>query len=70
MIAIASAACKQTTRIKRALLIFLSVALKTGYRFLSRKATLKPNPTATNIQFRKLSGDQAIKATGIHMRFE
>ena len=52
------------------MLVCLSVALKTGYRFLNKNVTLRPNPIPTNTQFRMLMGDQAIRATGIQMRFE
>ena len=70
LIAIASPACRQTTIINNILLICLSVALRTGYRFLSRNATLIPNPAATNTRFRIVIGDHDIRATGIHIRFE
>jgi hypothetical protein len=52
------------------LLVFLSVALKTGYKFRNKKATLRPNPTPTKSQLRSVNGDHEIRATGIQMRFE
>jgi hypothetical protein len=70
LIAIASPACRQTTKTSKTLLVCLSVALKTGYRFRNKKATLRPNPTPTNTQFKIVMGDHEISATGIQMRFE
>ena len=70
LIAIAKPAWRQTTRISNALLVCLSVALSTGYRFRSRNATLSPKPTPTKTKLRMAIGDQEIKATGIQMRFE
>ncbi len=70
LIAIANPACKQTTKTSNALLVCLSVALNTGYRFLSKKATLRPNPTPTKTQFSTVIGDHDIRATGIQIKFE
>ena len=47
LIAMAKPACRQTTKMSSALLVCLSVALRTGYKFLKRKATLTPKPTPT-----------------------
>lgn len=68
--AIDSPACRATTAINSILLVCLSVALNTGYKFLSKKATLSPNPTPTNTQFRIVIEDHEMRATGIQMRFE
>lgn len=51
------------------MLVCLSVALRTGYRFLNKKATLKPKPTPTNTRFKIVIGDQEMRATGIQIRF-
>jgi hypothetical protein len=66
----AKPAWRITTKIRRNLLVCLSVALRTGYRLRSRKVTLRAKPTPTKIQFRSVSGDHEIRATGIQMRFE
>lgn len=60
--------CSTTTTISMALLTCFSVALKTGYRFRSKKAVLIPKPTATKHQFRRSTGDQEIRATGTQRR--
>jgi hypothetical protein len=70
LIAIANPAWRTTTNISKILLVFLSVALKTGYKFRNKKATLRPNPTPTKSQLRSVNGDHEIRATGIQMRFE
>ena len=41
-----------------------------GTSFLSRKATERPNPTATKIQLSRVMLDQLIRATGIQIRLE
>lgn len=56
--------------ISNILLVCLSVALNTGYKFLNKKATLKPNPTATNMMLRSVIDDHEMSATGIQIRFE
>ena len=45
LIAIANPACSTTTAMTRILLIFASVTLTTGHRFLTRNTTLTTNPT-------------------------
>jgi len=47
LIAIAKPACNNTTTTNSIWLIFFSVALMTGYKFLSRKKTLTPYPSPT-----------------------
>lgn len=50
------------------LLTWRSVALRTGYKLRSKKATEMPKPTPTNTQFRIEMGDQLMHATGIQTR--
>lgn len=52
LIAMAKPACKTNTTISRILLVFASVELRTGYKFLSRKNTLAAKPSATNTKLR------------------
>lgn len=61
--------CKATTMTKRTLLVLTSVALSTGYRFLTKKTPEAASPTATKTQFRIETGDQEIRATGIQIKF-
>lgn len=68
--ATASAACRTTTRIKRILLAFASVAFKTGYKFLRRKNTVQAKPTPTSAQLSAVNGLQLTSATAIQTRFE
>lgn len=70
LMAIDSPKCSASTRTNRTLLVCLSVALKTGYKFRRRNATDRPKPTATKTQFRMLIWLQLMRATGIQMRFE
>lgn len=70
LIAIANPKCNATTATSNTLLVCLSVALRTGYKFLNKNATLTPNPTPTNTQFKILIGDQLTSATGIQIKFE
>lgn len=63
-------ACSITTIIRRTLLTWRSVALRTGYKLRRRKTTESPKPTATKVQLRISMGDQLIIATGIQMRLE
>jgi len=56
--------------INKTLLVCLSVALRTGYRFLNKNATLNPKPTPTKTQLRMEIWDHEISATGIQIKFE
>lgn len=67
--AIARPACSTTTRINRILLVFASVALKTGYKLRSRKKTVQPKPIPTSVQLSAVSGLQLTSAIAIHTRF-
>ena len=60
--------CSATTTISSTLLVWRSVALRTGYMLRSRKATETPKPTATKTQLRMLYVDQLMSATGIQIR--
>jgi hypothetical protein len=69
LIASAKPKCKPTTTTNKILLVLTSVALKTGYKFLTRKTPDAASPTATNTQFKILTGDHEINATGIQIKF-
>lgn len=47
LIAIAKPACSTSTTMRRILLVFASVVLRTGYKFLRRKVAEKASPRAT-----------------------
>lgn len=60
--------CKATTTTNKILLVLTSVALNTGYRFLTRKTPEAASPMATKTQFKIEIGDQEIRATGIQIK--
>lgn len=59
-----------TTTMRSILLVCLSVALRTGYKFLSRKAADMPKQTPTKTQLRRVSCDQEIMATRSQVKLE
>lgn len=70
LMATANAAWRTTTKTKRILLAFASVAFKTGYKFRRRKNTVQAKPTPTSAQLSAVNGLQLTSATAIQIRFD
>src|SRR3569833_241952 len=68
LMVMARAKCRAITMMSSTLLVWRSVADKTGYRFLSRKTIDTPSPTATKTQLSMSMVDQLMSATGIQIR--